>query len=981
MPRVTGQRAVKTCKRERRWLGWIVLALCLLSFARGVYQLGERSLWWDESLSHHRAARPFSFILSNRMLFLYGAEETPVTPDQHPPLYFVLLRLVILAAGDSEFALRYLSLAACVLIVPILYQCGRHLYDRATGVGAALLAACTPLYLWAQQEARPYALATLLAATSFYALLRVLADPPSGLAAGSGPARQRWWGALYILSTLAMLATHYHALQLLPAQAGIYVLARGHHKRRALWALLATGVVAGGIALYGLRKIVPAGAIPGYVFVPLGTLLQDVLRSFPLGVSGTHLVPYQWVSVGLLLVALGVLFTRRRGPSRRHAAYLLLCFALPVGEIYAVSYVRPVYMNIRHLAFASPFYYLLLAAGAAQARHIRLGRAARISLGMPVGVAMGVLLVGMGLSTHTYFSDPLYDKEDHRGWGRYLSEHVRPGDVVLVNPGAVYELYTYYSSSPAPYYGIPLPGATAEQTVQQLLEIGKRYDRVWIAQSMTPYWANPGDVALRWLEENALRLECAKFGGSTNTVQACAFSLEPPVTSSLPEKANPLALDFDGQLRLLGYHLDPEPVEGGHTLRLSLYWSAARPLDHAYRFTLALTDGAGTSWSSLDHMPYDGTYPTAQWPVGRIVRDDIDIDVPLGTPPGRYRLKLSAYPADRSSPSLAVRELDSGRLRGLIVSVAEIDVVSSGRPPLGTEVTVAHRVRRRYGDVALLGHDYSGGTYRHGDVVSLDLYWRATRAPRQDLTFSLQLTDQNGEIRATHTIAPVEGYPTSRWTKGELVQGKHRFRIPLDVPPGDYSLWLAPDGGYLRSAIWPWSDRRVRLDALSVLLVDDERTLEIPPMQHVLRAILGDRVELLGYDLEASAIRPSQVVSCTLYWRGLQEMDRDYTVFTHLVAPDGSTWGQWDNQPQRGRSPTTRWIPGQVVADPYQIPLSDDAPAGPLTLRVGMYDLLEMTRLPVLDESGTLTGDSVAVAEIEVVDGRVGRHLVPTQQP
>ena len=56
--------SLKPGGKRHPWLGWIVLVLCLLSFARGAYQLGEQSLWWDESLSLHRAVRPFLFILS-----------------------------------------------------------------------------------------------------------------------------------------------------------------------------------------------------------------------------------------------------------------------------------------------------------------------------------------------------------------------------------------------------------------------------------------------------------------------------------------------------------------------------------------------------------------------------------------------------------------------------------------------------------------------------------------------------------------------------------------------------------------------------------------------------------------------------------------------------------------------------------------------------------------------------------------------------
>ena len=137
-------------------------------------------------------------------------------------------------------------------------------------------------------------------------------------------------------------------------------------------------------------------------------------------------------------------------------------------------------------------------------------------------------------------------------------------------------------------------------------------------------------------------------------------------------------------------------------------------------------------------------------------------------------------------------------------------------------------------------------------------------------------------------------------------------------------------------------------------------------MQQVVGVTLGDRVELLGYDLQASTVRPGGVVSCTLYWRALQDINLNYTVFNHLVAPDGRTWGQWDNQPQRGSAPTTRWRPGQVIADPYQIPVSADAPPGPLELQVGMYDRLTMGRLPVRDQEGEPGRDYVIVTQVEV---------------
>jgi len=368
-------------------------------------------------------------------------------------------------------------------------------------------------------------------------------------------------------------------------------------------------------------------------------------------------------------------------------------------------------------------------------------------------------------------------------------------------------------------------------------------------------------------------------------------------------------------------------------------------------------------------VPYDRTYLLADWPVGSLVRDVVDLDVPLGPPPGRYTLHVSIYPAEGNGPALPVHDLDSDQLMGLIVPIGEVTVARPQSPPRTADLSIPRTAHRRYGDLALLGHNLQGGSYERGDAIYLDLHWRALRAPRRNERLTLQLIDAKGTVQASRKIAPAQGYPTSSWQKGEYALGKHRFRIPLELPAGVYGLWLAPDQDSLPASIWPWSNQRVQLGTLSIREGDDERDFVVPPVQHKLHAILDDQVELLGYDLAEGNVRPGESVSCTLYWRGLQEMSRDYTVFTHLVAPDGTTWGQWDNEPQQGRSPTTRWVPGQVVADTYEIPLSADTPEGVLTLYAGMYDRLTMTRLPLLGEEGTAGGDAIVVTQIQVVAG------------
>jgi hypothetical protein len=62
------------------------------------------------------------------------------------------------------------------------------------------------------------------------------------------------------------------------------------------------------------------------------------------------------------------------------------------------------------------------------------------------------------------------------------------------------------------------------------------------------------------------------------------------------------------------------------------------------------------------------------------------------------------------------------------------------------------------------------------------------------------------------------------------------------------------------------------------------------------------------------------------------------------LGPDGAVLAQADRVPAGGARPTTGWLPGEVVADAYPLPLA--AAAG---LRVGLYDPATGERLGVVE--------------------------------
>ena len=85
----------------------------------------------------------------------------------------------------------------------------------------------------------------------------------------------------------------------------------------------------------------------------------------------------------------------------------------------------------------------------------------------------------------------------------------------------------------------------------------------------------------------------------------------------------------------------------------------------------------------------------------------------------------------------------------------------------------------------------------------------------------------------------------------------------------------------------------------------------------------------------------------TLFWSAEQTPAHDYTVFVHVLDRDGQMVGQQDQAPAAGKAPTSGWVPGQLIADEYRIPVQTGSGDGPYRVYIGMYDPSTGTRLDV----------------------------------
>jgi hypothetical protein len=131
-------------------------------------------------------------------------------------------------------------------------------------------------------------------------------------------------------------------------------------------------------------------------------------------------------------------------------------------------------------------------------------------------------------------------------------------------------------------------------------------------------------------------------------------------------------------------------------------------------------------------------------------------------------------------------------------------------------------------------------------------------------------------------------------------------------------------------------------------------------------ANLGGQVELLGYDSSFRFDQDKRIASVRLYWRNVTALDKDYTAFLHLTAPDGFVKAQQDRQPFNGLWPTSRWTPGVVLADRFDIPLDESIQPGQYLLVTGMYLPASGERIPVISGPSAPSPDAILLGRIDI---------------
>jgi hypothetical protein len=113
---------------------------------------------------------------------------------------------------------------------------------------------------------------------------------------------------------------------------------------------------------------------------------------------------------------------------------------------------------------------------------------------------------------------------------------------------------------------------------------------------------------------------------------------------------------------------------------------------------------------------------------------------------------------------------------------------------------------------------------------------------------------------------------------------------------------------------------------------------EVPKVSIRGGAELGGKVQMLGAEVEPGQLVPGEPARVSVFYKVLEEMDRDYLVFVHVEDVDGRM-GRFnvDHPPAGGQYPTRSWRKGETVRDEFALTIPAEAGVRAVNVWLGFW--------------------------------------------
>ena len=659
--------------RETRIPSLLALTVLLLAFGLRVYRLDAQSFAFDEGWT--------SYAIHHSWPELWRV----LAPDNHPPLYYLVVKAFAAIAGYSDFSVRMVSVLSGTALVALLHRLGRALFGSIGGLAAAILAACSPLLVYYAQEARMYSVLMVLVTLSSYSLVRLARGTQRGRPprSSSGFLSATSGLGVYVLSTAGALYTHYFAVLILLAHnlAVVAWLLAGMRERdlrgrgqepggrprrsgqhplvRWLLAQLAIGILSLPWLPVAIRQVAIGQGTWWRVPLPAKMIAKDLWRFLILGPRRPVEVPVVGLALGgmaaLVVVALLRTLTDPKGLPKPlgSALYVLALWLVPLAAIVIAGsrelrFAWPIYTD-RYALVAAPGLVLTAGMGVAACWQVfaRPDRW-RIRIRGKTCQVVSLFLLAAAVAgplphLSRYYHDPSYWREDFRRAAQYVMDTTGPGDAVVLL-GSYQPVMQYYRGE-ATVVRFPQQGDSVQDEAAVVRALNEAVTPASQVRLVMYSWPT---VDPQGLVEGALRAGCRLQGEHWQRETG-----QRPIRVLNWAECAPFvvlsrqALDavFDEQLALTAYRaMDMRAGAQAHVL---LWWRPLRRPLRNYSAFVHLVGGDGRIITQFDHLPLSDFCPMQAWPVGVDQRDDYPLNIPSDADLEEAWLAIGLY--DRAS--------------------------------------------------------------------------------------------------------------------------------------------------------------------------------------------------------------------------------------------------------------------------------------------------------------------------------------------
>ena len=279
------------------------------------------------------------------------------------------------------------------------------------------------------------------------------------------------------------------------------------------------------------------------------------------------------------------------------------------------------------------------------------------------------------------------------------------------------------------------------------------------------------------------------------------------------------------------------------------------------------------------------------------------------------------------------------------------------RPPLDylePRQVVNARVPDR---LRILGYQTGPGEAQPGESVQMALYLQAPEAaagPENSFSAIVRLISPvDGSTQADWQVTLPQSVQPGQWQPEEVITEEFSLPLPQELEPGAFKFNMSLLGSE-SPELWPISfDNDInRLDRIPIGSVIIPWRGDLKQMQP--REVnFEDQIRLVGYTI--SDAQNGLNLDVSLFWQTDQLLDKDYTVFVHILDETGSLVAGHDSQPANGRFPTTTWRDGMTIQDTHIIDIPGALADGEYQIMVGLYLPETGGRLRIVDNAGTIS--------------------------